>query len=302
MKENRSIKIIYISAVISFLFATLIFPQQNKNAIYDDLNNKFLLSDVPQKVISLAPNLTEIIFKLGQGNKIIGDTKYCNYPEEAKKVDKVGDMLSVNYEKIVQLDPDIIFLTVEGNNKQQYKKLQQLGYKIFVSNPRDYLGIKKTFLDIAKIFNVENTALKQIGGWDKKINSVQTAIGKSPRKTAMFLISVNPLMAAGPNTFVNQFLVICGLKNILSNTISNYPIINREEVLKKNPDYIIVSNQNTNFISNALSIFPEWKDINAIRENNVISVNPDLFFRPGPRFAEAVQKLYSKIYRKLKTE
>ncbi len=302
MKENRSIKIIYISVVISFLFTTLIFPQQNKNAIYDDLNNKFLLSDVPQKVISLAPNLTEIIFKLGQGNKIIGDTKYCNYPEEAKKVDKVGDMLSVNYEKIVQLDPDIIFLTVEGNNKQQYKKLQQLGYKIFVSNPRDYLGIKKTFLDIAKIFNVENTALKQIGGWDKKINSVQTAIGKSPRKTAMFLISVNPLMAAGPNTFVNQFLVICGLKNILSNTISNYPIINREEVLKKNPDYIIVSNQNTNFISNALSIFPEWKDINAIRENNVISVNPDLFFRPGPRFAEAVQKLYSKIYRKLKTE
>ena len=300
MKIFSSAKLISALVILFFISFTSIFSQRSKKFIYDDLNNKFTLTEIPNKIITLAPNLTEMIFKLGEGGKIVGDTKYCNYPPKAKNISKVGDMLSLDYEKIVQLNPDIIFITVEGNSKQQYEKLKQLGFNVFVSNPRDYSGIKKTFLDISKIFNVEKFAEKEIGNWDNTINKIRSSVKSYTGKTAMFVISVNPLIAAGPNTFINQFLIICGLKNILSHTISNYPIINREEVLKKNPDFIIVTKQDTNFINDALSIFPEWKNLNAIKNHNIIPIDPDLFFRPGPRFAEAARVLYLQIAAKLK--
>jgi len=287
---------LFLLSVVFLLFTESTFAQSKSTGIlYDDLGVEFNISVVPNRVISLAPNLTEMIFKLGVGNKIVGNTTFGNYPSEAKSISKVGDLISLNYEKIVKLNPDLIFLTVEGNNKQQYKKLKQLGFKVFVSNPRDYLGIKKTFSDLGKIFHVENAARNEIAKWDKTINSIRDSVGNAPKKTAMFLISVNPLMAAGTNTFINQYLTICGLKNIVSTAISNYPIVNREDVLKQNPDFIIIAKRDSQFVKDAVSIFPEWKNLSAIKRNNIITIEPDLFFRPGPRFAEAAEKLFNQI-------
>ncbi len=298
MKKHPLI-INYLLVILLIFFPLCVKGQStNPKFIEDDLNNIISLSVKPKRVISLAPNLTEMIFLIGQGDKIVGNTKFCNYPEKAKSIIKVGDMLSLNYEMIVNLKPDLIFITVEGNNKQQYQKLKQLGFNVFVSNPRDYLGIKKTFMDISIIFNVKDIAKNLIKNWDDKINSVRYSKRKQKKETAMFLVSVNPLMAAGPNTFVNQFLIICGLQNILSNSISNYPIINREEVISKNPDFIIVAKQDSLFIKDAVSIFPEWKKLTAIKNKNIIAIEPDLYFRPGPRFADAVLQLNEQVLKK----
>lgn len=266
-----------------------------KEIIVDDLGNKFEFSSTPQRIISLAPNITEIIYSLKLEKHLVGNTIYCNYPESAKQVEKVGDMLTFNFEKIISLKPDLIFITVEGNTKESYDKFNELGLKIFVSNPRNYQGIKKTYQDIGKIFSI-NTE-QTIHSWDSTINKIKNESMKL-NKSAMYIVELSPLMIVGPNTFLNEYLTICGLKNIAEDSPLNYPIYNREEVLKRNPDYIIYPTDGNDNLEKIKSAYPEWKNLSAVKNNNVIFVNRDLHLRPGPRFVNAVVDLFNQVRQK----
>ncbi len=267
----------------------------HKSEIVDDLDSSFYFSSVPQRVITLAPNLTEMIYELGADSFLIGNTTYCNFPEEAKNITKVGDLLTVDYEKIVSLKPDLIFITVEGNSKNTYDKLKEYGFKVFVSNPRSFEGIKKTFSDFGEIFNKEKLVGYKIAEWDSIVDSIKIQSAKPDSASAMFLISIKPIMLAGGKTFVNEFLNFCGLKNISADSKVNYPLFSREEILIRNPKYIIHSFMQKDIALDIKKAYPEWKNLSAIKSNNIISVDPDLFFRPGPRFVIALQDLYRKL-------
>jgi iron complex transport system substrate-binding protein len=265
-------------------------------SIKDDLGNVISLDKTPNRIITLAPNLTETVFELGLDKYLVGNTVYCDYPEAAKKVDKVGDMLTFNYEKIVTLKPDLVFITVEGNTKDTYDKFHELGIKIFVSNPRNYEGIKKTFNDFGKIFGIENLVESKIAKWDSVVGNIKALSKKYPEKLAMSLVELHPIMIAGKNTFVNEYLQICGLKNIAEDSPMNYPTFSREEVLKCNPDYIIFPTGGDDNISNVKNAYPEWARLNAIKNNHVLFVDRNLYSRPGPRFVEAVTDLFNRLH------
>ncbi len=284
--------------LLIFLFACN--QQHEKTAsnnlkVTDDLGVEFSFEKIPQKVITLAPNLTEFIYALNLEDKLIANTVYCNYPDEAKNKTKVGDMISVDYEKIVNLNPDLIFITVEGNAKESYEKLKSLGYKIFVSNPRNYEGIKKTLKDIAFIFNKNDLADSIISDWDRKYEKVISEGKLRTEKKAMFAVSITPLMLCGENTFMNEFLVGCGLQNIAAGSPMNYPVFNREKLLLIDPEIMIFTYENDFSIDNLLDVYPEWKNLKAIKNNGVLTVDPDLYFRPGPRFLTALIELNKKI-------
>jgi iron complex transport system substrate-binding protein len=265
------------------------------NFIEDDLGNKFVIDTIPKRIITLAPNLTEIIYELGLEKKLVGNTLYCNFPPEAKGIEKVGDMLTFNYEKILTLKPDLIFITIEGNTKETYNKFRELGLKIFVSNPRNYEGIKKTVTDFGKIFKIEKTTEKKIASWDSTITNIKSASKNETPRTSMFVVELKPLMLAGKNTFLNEFLLFCRLKNIAEDSPINYPLFSREEILKRDPDYIIIPTDSGEK-TRVEQVCPEWNNLKAVKNNNVIFVNRDLYSRPGTRFIEAVKDLYSKIH------
>lgn len=265
-------------------------------SIKDDLGNEITFEKTPRRIITLAPNLTEMIYDLKLEKYLVGNTLFCNYPEDAKKIEKVGDMLTFDFEKIVNLKPDLIFITVEGNTKETYDKFRELGLNIFVSNPRNIQGIKKTYLDISKIFGVELEAKSRIAKWDSITNTISFVAKNYELKSAMFPVELKPIMLAGQNTFINEYLEICGLKNIASDVSFNYPIFNREEILKHNPDYIIIPSDGSMTLEKILEIYPEWKNLKAIRNKNLIFVNRDLFSRPGPRFTEALKELFTRLH------
>ena len=290
---------------ILFLFLTLIAfscgkqlkeKPDKKNFITDALGNKFELSQPPERIITLAPNLTEMVFELGAGEKLVGNTLFCNYPDEAKSVEKIGDMLTVDYEKIVTLHPDLIFITKEGNKKNIYQKLISLKQKVFVSDPKSYADIKETFLKMGKILGEEQRALQKIKAWDRLIDSVKNEVKNSTTGSVMFLVSVKPIMLAGKNTFIDEILHICGLQNIADSSRLRYPVFSREEIVKKNPDYIILFASKNLKAENVKNAYPEWKELNAVKNNNIIFVDPDLFARPGPRFAKAVEFLFKSVH------
>ncbi len=261
--------------------------------IVDDLNDTLRFKTNPQKIISLAPNLTEMIYALESDDKLIANTIYCNFPEPAKKKEKIGDMFSIDFEKIVTLKPDLILITVEGNNKGSYEKLIELDQKVFVSNPRDFKGIIKTFSVLGKIFGKDSLAAFTINDWKERLAKIEKENSKAAKRKVLFLISVNPLLTASGKTFINEYLKYCNLQNIAEDSPVNYPALSREEALKRNPEILIVQQNVSN--KELLSQFPEWKNLSAVKNNMIIEIDPDLYFRPGPRFIEALENLNEQI-------
>lgn len=288
-------KILYVAFILSLFISAGCNEEPktkiNQNLITDDLHKSFEFLEIPEKVVTLAPNLTELMFELGLGNKIIGNTSYCNFPEPAKSIENVADLLTVNLEKIVALNPDLIFITAEGNSRSDYDKLTRLGLKVFVSKPKNYAGIKKTLLDMSKIFKVSEKADSIVKNWDSRIAKVKQTHDKLVYKTALFLISTKPLFSAGKNSFVHQILTFAGLENLSANSDVNYPMLNREEIVIKNPDYILLYSNNNNDVNELLKIYPEWNTLSAIVNKRVFYIDADLFSRPGPRFVDAVEEL-----------
>lgn len=264
---------------------------QNENIIKDDLHKNIRIEKVPNRIITLASNLTELIFELNLGNKIVGNTSYCNYPDSAKQIENVADLLTVNLEKITALNPDLIFITAEGNSKTDYEKLIDLGLKVFVSNPRNYEGIKKTILDIGKIFNKSDQANIIIKNWNNRLEAVKANHDKVVFNTAMFLVSTNPIFSIGKNSFIHQILTFSGLENITADSEISYPMYNREEIVLRNPDYILLYENNNNDINELVNVYPEWNTLSAVVNDRVLFINADLFSRPGSRFVDAVETL-----------
>lgn len=291
----KALKLFFI---ILFILCSCNKEEQNNNKIIfkDDIGKTITLNKSPKRIITLAPNLTEIIFDLKLDKYLVGNTLYCNFPEQANKIEKVGDMINFDFEKIISLKPDLIFITVEGNTKEAYNKFNELGLKVFVSNPRNISGIKKTYLDIAKILGAETLAKINISLRDSLIAKISRAAKNYERKSVMYLVELQPLMLAGKNTFINEYLEICGLENIAKDVDINYPIFNREEILKRNPDIIIIPDDGIITKQKILELYPEWKNLKAINNNKVIFVNRDLFSRPGPRYADAVKELFITLH------
>ncbi len=288
---------------LHLLFLILIFaactdkkPEINSAfELTDDMGNIIKFESFPERVITLAPSLTEMIYELEVEDKLVGNTNYCNYPGAANNVEKIGDLLTVNFEKIVSLKPDLIIISVEGNNKSTYDKLIQLGMKVFISNPRNYEGIKNTFYNMGKIFNKTDRVEKIKKNWDERVNAVKSNIADTQFEI-MFLVALKPIMLAGDNTFINEFIEFSNCKNIAEGIKINYPIFNREEVIKIDPEFIFYAAKEKEVAKEIKTAYAEWKDLSAIKNDNIIIVDPDLFLRPGPRFVDALE-VFSKSIR-----
>lgn len=286
--------------LISF-FALISCSQKNNeiddNArVVDDLGNSFQFNTPPQRIITLAPNLTEFIYDLGLDKFLVGNTTYCDYPDEANTKEKVGDLITFNFEKILSLKPDLIFITVEGNTKETYDKFRELGLNVFVSNPRSFTGIKKTYLDIAKIFGIKEKAELRIEEWNTTISEIKESTDTLNKPTMYCAVELKPIMVAGKNTFINEIIEICGGKNLAASLKQNYPVLSREEILRSNPDYFLFTAHLNDKVENIINTYPEWKSLKAVKNGNVLLLDRNLFGRPGPRFVEAVETLFKLLH------
>lgn len=285
---------IYLIVVIT---AFLIFScsekkeKEGSKVFVDEIGNEIHLKSKPSKIISAAPNITEIIFSIDAQKLLVGRTSFCNYPEEVKDIPVVGDLINLNFEKIVELKPELIFMTVEGNTKETFNKLKSLGVEVYVINPRDINGIIKSIKNIAEVLDRKDTAENLIKSFKDRLEKIHNLNLK--KQSAVFVVSLAPLMVAGQNTFISDIMKQVRLENIASQSVSAYPILSREEILRKNPDWIILPEGYS--MKEILENYPEWKNLSAIKKGKVIFVNPDLFFRPGPRFIDAVEFLASKV-------
>lgn len=228
--------------------------------------------------------MTEIIYALGKESHLVGNTVYCDYPQEARKVYKVGDFANPSLEKIYALKPDIVFLTLP-TQKIIKDKLLGLGIKTFASQPKDFPSLLREIKEMGKVLGEEQKA-------DSLIQYLKVEIEKIrfPPLKIYVEISPQPLITIGRNSFLSDLLARCGLENIFSDLVEEYPVVKMEDVMKRDPEVILILHP----LAQKEDVMKRigFGGIKAVKGGKIISsLNPDLLLRPGPRIVIGLDSL-----------
>lgn len=264
----------------------------------DDLKREVVIKSKPQRIISLAPSLTEILFALGLEKRIVGVTSFCNYPANAKKKGKVGSYSNPNLEKIISLRPDLVLAT-QGNPLSLIKRLEKLKITTFAVDPQDVGEVIKTIKKIARITSAVRKGRKLTNKMEKKLKRIVSRTkGRSENdKPKVFLMLWdNPLISAGDKTLLHNLVILAGGRNVAAGSPSNYPIYNVERLLKQDPDVLILIGMGKDWQYKLKQIKKNkiLRELKAVKKNKIYLIDPDLVNRPGPRIIKGLEKL-SKI-------
>lgn len=251
------------------------------------------IAKTPKRIVSLAPSITEIIFALGCGNNLKGNTTYCDYPEAAKLVYKVGDFSNPSLERIVALKPEIVFATLP-EQKIIVDKLQKLGIRVFISQPKDLDAMLQEIKAISQLLKVCSKGDSLVQSLK---NEIQNSIANRQNPVPVYLeISSNPLITVGGSSFINDVINKAGGKNIFSDLSQEYPIVSQEEIIKRNPSVIFILHPLTKQAEVKKRL--GWQKITAVAQGKIYDdINPDLIFRPGPRIGQGIKTLAQRIQR-----
>jgi len=228
------------------------------------------------RIISLSPNITEILFKLDLGEYLVGVSKECNYPNDAQKIDKIGSYNSINIEKLASLKPTVVFGMKEGYMLEIKKKLDLLNIENHFFNSHNYKDV---------IFIIKYLSEKYHKDSEGLINEINRVFSEKiiHDKSALFLLNLDPLIAAGSNSFINDILKCGGFKNYIKASLIDYPKINIEKLYLNKPDYILISH---NAKGSGIKLFKE--NLKRLKINSkVVIINEDIFVRPSYRIIEA---------------
>lgn len=232
------------------------------------------------KIVSLSPAMTEIIFALGSDKNLVGVTTYCNYPDSAKRIYKVGDFSNPSLERIINLRPDLVIVNLPEQNRIKHQ-LEKLGIKTFDTSPKSLDNIYQEILNLGTILKKERQADSLVNYMKMNIKSRRLS-----KKRVYLELCPKPLITVGAESYLNELIEVAGGKNIFSDLKKDYPVINQEQVIIRNPEIIIVLHQEE--IVDRMS----WKGISAIKNKKVyMNLNPDWLMRPGPRLVLGFKEL-----------
>ncbi|NWF76992.1 MAG: ABC transporter substrate-binding protein [Chloroflexi bacterium] len=254
------------------------------NYVFDDLGRLVAINGTPQRIISLAPSNTEILFALGLGDKVVGVTNWCNYPPEALNKTKVGDYAMPDIEKIAALNPDLI-LAGYGNPIEVVYTLAGLGLTVFGIKTTDLNDLLNDIRRIGEITDKEQEAAaltSEMASNIKAVTDVTSQLEERPR--VFYMLWYDPLWTAGSETFIHELIEKGGGVNICQN-LTGYPIIELEYVLACDPEIIITSVWCYDWALNAT----ELESTTARQTNRVFTCNDDLVQRPGPRLVKGLE-------------
>ncbi len=259
----------------------------------------------PKRIISLAPNMTEILFSLGLGENVVGVTSFCDYPEEARAKTKIGGMSNPSLEAIVSLKPDLVVMTTDGNPREVEERLRTLGIRTYVFKARRLAELPRGIREMGTALGVgeqaetlarkiEN-ALKghqEAGTSQRKRNLERRTPNSELNKTkVLFIVWPEPLIVAGPATAMDDAMTLLGYENIAAKAKSSYPKYSLEEVIREAPETLFIgkgSGMDMRTVSHG--ILKRLSSVPAVRNGSVCYVS-DSLYRLGPRVIKGIEEL-----------
>ncbi|MBW2610339.1 MAG: cobalamin-binding protein [Deltaproteobacteria bacterium] len=263
----------------------------------DSLGREVELAQEPERIVSLAPNITEILYSLGLGERVVGVTRFSYYPAEAAKKPKVGSYIHLNVEKIIILSPDLVIGTVAGNNPGVINLVEQAGIQAFIVNARDIQQVLETIIDVGQVCGVPDKADLLAMNLRSRLEKVRQKIG-ARRKPLVFLqINLKPIMTVNSNSFLHDLIRQAGGINMAKDLKITYPRISIEEVIRRKPEVIIISSmERGKRFETARQDWLKWRSIPAVKNNRVHLIDSDLIDRPSPRIIDGLEAMARIIH------
>jgi iron complex transport system substrate-binding protein len=262
--------------------------------VTDDTGAAVTLQAPAQRVISLAPHTTELLYAAGGAAKIVGAVSYSDYPPEAKQLPRVGDNKALDLERIVALRPDLIVVWRHGNAQRQIEQLRELHVPLFFSEPRHLDDIATTLTKLGELLGTSSIANKAASDYQQNIAQLRTRYAAKPPVGVFYEVWDRPLMTLNGTHLISDVIALCGGRNVFAQLEPLVPTVSTEAVLAANPEAIVTAAPGATASNAALPQLDSWRQwpaITAVARNNLFAIDGDLINRPTPRLAQGAAQL-----------
>jgi len=302
-KSRRNLTVLIAVAVIAVVgcrSATVPSSAVETREVHDDLGRTVKVPLKLERAISLAPSLTEMIFAIGAGEKLVGVTTYCNYPPETASIEKIGDTQTPNIEKIIALKPQVVFVSTASQLEAFTKTLEEQGIAVYVSNPKNLDQVFNGLKQLGELFGRSEYTDDLVGSLRARASIVRDQAhsygGESVSKPTVFMqISNEPLFTIGRDSFLTNLVEQAGGVSATRDVGTAYPKLSKETAVALDPDVIIMSDSEDN-----REVNKAFKNSRAVKSGRVYRIDPDIISRPGPRLVDALERIEAMLHSETK--
>ena len=268
--------------------------------VTDGIGRRLLVPDHPVRVVALAPSITEIVFALGQEKRLVGISRFSDFPKEALHLPQVGSYIQPDIEKIISLNPDICIAVKDGNPRVVADRLESLHIPVYAVDPLDMGAIMTMILQIGDLLNAGDRAQAIVAGMETRIDRVRERVMRTKQRPGVFFqIGISPIVSVGKGTFINELIRMAGGTNLCAG-YSSYPRLSREQVLALAPDVLVVTTMTRDIsVDQIKAEWADWTQIPAVQNGRIAIVDSGIFDRPTPRQVDALEQLVRIIHPEL---
>lgn len=285
----------FASLICATLVACILAPSaQATVSATDDTGATVTLAAPAQRVISLAPHVTELIYAAGGGAKLVGAVSYSDYPPAAKQVPRVGDNKALDLERIVALKPDLIVVWRHGNAQSQLERLRELHIPLFFSEPHQLDDVAVTLTRLGTLLGTPDTADAAAKSYREDIARLRARYAERPPVSVFYQVWDQPLMTLNGTHMVSDVITLCGGRNVFAKLAPLVPTVSTEAVLAANPEAIVTASAGATQPDAPLAKLDAWRawpNLTAVARNNLFAIDGDLIDRPAPRIAQGAAQL-----------
>lgn len=267
----------------------LVLPAWAEIRVTDDAGQTVILEQPAQRIISLAPYITELLFAAGAGAAVAAATEFSDYPEAARSLPQVGGGSGLDLEAITALQPDLVVAWQSGNPRGQVERLQSLGIKVFFSEPRRLQDVPATLQRLGRLAGTEAVAALQVDSFNRRYAGLHEAYAQRPKVSVFYQIWERPLMTLNGEHLFSDVVRLCGGENVFNALPALAPQIDVEAVLQANPDVIVVAADEGD--SPLLAGWRRWPQLTAVKQGHVYAIPRDQLVRHSPRILDGAERL-----------
>jgi iron complex transport system substrate-binding protein len=273
------------------LAALLVAAPVAARDVQDMLGRPVTVPDRPARVVSLAPSMTEIVYALGAGDRLVGVTDQCDFPGDVTTKPRVGGIYSPNFEAILTLGPDLVLATSEGNREEDVRALARFRIPVYVVRPLDVPTVLESIGRVARLLGREAEGTRVVDAMRLRIDAVARAVARAPRPRVLYLLWGSPLIVPGRDTLITDLIRRAGGDSVSASEPLAYPRFSMEEALARRPSVIVIARHGLASVDDQLKEWTHLTLLPAVREGRVGGIDGDLVHRPGPRIVDGLVDL-----------
>jgi iron complex transport system substrate-binding protein len=261
--------------------------------VKDDAGNSVTLAKPAQRIISMAPHITELLFAAGGGDRVAGVMNYSDYPEAAKRLPLVGSDAQIDMERVLALRPDLLVVWRTGNTARQLEQLKSLGIPIFYSDPHKLDEVATSLTRLGQLMGTEALAQSAAQDYRQKIARLSSTYARRPTVRVFYQIWEKPIFTLNGDHIASDAMRVCGGQNVFAALKVPAPTVSTEAVLQANPEAIVGGEKHD--AESGINIWQQYKGMEAVRRGNLFMLDSELLVRATPRIADGVAVLCEKL-------